>query len=449
MLLPFLSRFKDPANVRDAFILLAVFLMPWQARLIFRVGDLGGVPWEGGTLALSALECIILAALLCHLTIRLAGIDKGAVLSQTPPWARFWALFVLYAGISVFWSGTRSAALISFSHLFEGLAFAWLIWRSRLGMRTLLAAFLAGGTIDALFGLWQFLTQDTFASKWLGIAVHVPDAAGSVVVEAASGRWLRAYGLLPHPNVFGGFAAVAILAGFALMVSSTRRWERVLAVSALVPVSAALAVSLSRAAWIALAVGLMVCAARRKGWGTYARTAYGFSLMPLVLTLAVSAIMLGPILFARVQATGRLENLSLSDRALSIAQAVQLFSAHPMTGVGAGNMPPAAYAETTPQIDNPYSYQPAHLVPALIAAELGIVGLLLFLGFMVFWAWETLALFRAAREPLTQLLLAAPIIPIVIGLFDHWSLSLLPGILLTGFLLGLSLKSADAVVHSE
>ena len=101
----------------------------------------------------------------------------------------------------------------------------------------------------------------------------------------------------------------------------------------------------------------------------------------------------------------------------------------------------AAYAEAEPSLADAYGYQPAHFVPILVGAELGVFGVLLLLGAAWLWVMEVRTYRRLLAGPLAMAALMLPIIPIVASCFDHWPLTAYAGILLTGVLFGLSLKA--------
>ncbi|HNW21150.1 MAG TPA: O-antigen ligase family protein [Bacteroidales bacterium] len=49
------------------------------------------------------------------------------------------------------------------------------------------------------------------ANKFLGLANHFPYDPGTSVIEKSDGRFLRAYGLLPHPNILGVFLVIGFI----------------------------------------------------------------------------------------------------------------------------------------------------------------------------------------------------------------------------------------------
>jgi O-antigen ligase len=424
-------------SLEGGLVLLAAMLLPWQARYIKRVGDLAGVPWEQGTVSLFATEVVILVALLVHVVRRPPTVER----LESPWYLRLWALFLLFAGLSISWARVPTAALFTWVRLFEGFALAYLIWQSRLGLRTLAAALVVGNVPNALLGVWQFLAQSAFASTWLGVASHLPTEAGASVVETATGRFLRAYGLLPHPNLFGAFMAAALVLAVALALTAVtvRAWRSWTLLATLFLVG--LVVSFSRSAILAAGVTFLLAFWRRRSWGPVAQGYFRRSFAVLVIVTALLIMALGPIMTARTLGVGRLEGQSISERILSINQGVQLLWAHPELGVGLGNFQVAAYDETEPKLVDAYGYQPAHFVPILVGAELGVFGLFLLLGAVWLWAIEVRGYRPLLASPLESAALILPIIPIVAGCFDHWPLTAYAGILLTGVLFGLSLKA--------
>lgn len=426
-------------SLEDGLILLAVVLLPWQARYIKSVGDLAGASWEQGTVSLFATEVLILAILITHVVKQ-----RLAPSNLESPWhLRFWALFIIFAGLSIAWAREPATAFFTAIRLFEGFILAYLIWQSRLSLRVFAAAFVVGNIPNALIGVWQFLVQHTFASTWLGVAAHLPVEAGASVIETATGRYLRAYGLLSHPNLFGAFMTAAFIVAFSLALTSATKYLRRAWLILTILFVAGLAVSFSRSAILAAAVVFILAFSLRRAWEPEVKARFRRGLMILVLAAALLMLALGPLLATRATGIGRLEGRSISERILSINQGVQLFWIHPEIGVGIGNFQIAAYEEAEPRLIDAYSYQPAHLVPILVASELGLFGLFLLVGAVWLWVMRVRVYRRLLASPIESVALILPIIPIVAGCFDHWPLTTYAGILLTGVVFGLSLKAEE------
>ena len=130
----------------------------------------------------------------------------------------------------------------------------------------------------------------------------------------------------------------------------------------------------------------------------------------------------------RVEGGTRLENLSLDQREVYFQQAKILIAKNPIIGTGLGN-----YIESLAKLkpsDQAWTYQPVHNVLLLIWAELGIFGLLIFVGFLVtlFWSY-------GRKNELAGALLFA-LLPML--LLDHWLWSLHFGLLFFALVIALA-----------
>jgi cytochrome c len=83
----------------------------------------------------------------------------------------------------------------------------------------------AGMIIQGAVGVPQFLFGHTLGLEWLGETVADAASPGVSVVMTGVQRWLRAYGLTPHPNILGGLlmAGLLIVAGYYLTQPGRRR----------------------------------------------------------------------------------------------------------------------------------------------------------------------------------------------------------------------------------
>lgn len=425
------------ARWRDRLTLLLLALLPWQARWIGNPRELLGVPWEQGTASVFALELLTLAALLCHAAASGRGEEPRPA---APRWLKLAGLIPLWAFVSILWAGDRAAASFTAMHLFHGYALACLLLVSRVRLAQALAAFAGGAAASAALGLWQSFAQADFASTWLGVSAHPVQDPGTSVIGTAGGRHLRAYGSLPHPNILGGYAAAGLVAAFALASEEgrLRRWMPAFAAV----LSAGLVASFSRSGWlaalVALAVGALMpravdAAARRRLLPTFAAAA--------VTALLVTAVSL-PAVTSRVTGQGRLEAKSVDERSSAFLDGLSVVRADPAAGTGVGNYLPIANG-LFGSLSDPYAVQPPHVVPLLVAAELGFLGLAVLVGALAAWWSDAAWLLRRARSPRVALAAALPIVLLVVSCFDHYPYDLFAGMTLVGALFGLFLKAGE------
>ncbi|OGL72477.1 hypothetical protein A3C96_01060 [Candidatus Uhrbacteria bacterium RIFCSPHIGHO2_02_FULL_60_10] len=373
-----------------------VAFAPSGTRFIWRTGFIDGHAVEPGTISLFAMQLVALAfAVLVFFTRKIEEWE--------PFWRRTEVMAALtltsFAGLSAVLARDSTAALSSWLSLALGVAVFLAILMYRPETHETLALFAGSGIFQSGFGIWQFLAQEVAASKWLGIATHTASQAGAFVIETSSGRWLRAYGLLPHPNVYGLIVALGLLAAVGLAghraarlsfersvtppgLTPWQRWRFWARTSPLrfyvllPPLAVGLVFSFSRSAFVALLTGAIWLAFA--AYGSSAALAVRRVAVPCAATVAATLLIFGLIyaepLRIRTVAEGRLEEQSIADRFMQVSDAAGLFFEQPLWGVGPGQMPLRVRADldTSRQW---WRYDYAHNLPLLIAAETGIIGL--------------------------------------------------------------------------
>ncbi len=427
---------------RDRILLVLIALLPWQARYLKESASLFGLPWEQGNASLYALEILLALALVCHLLAVATRCEPRK--AGSPLWLDLAALIPLYAFITVFWAYDTTGALFTLIHLCEGYIFAYLIWNSGLTLARGLSAFVLGTAASCALGLWQYLTQTSFASSWLGVAAHAPQDPGVAVVETAGGRFLRAYGSLPHPNILGGYAAAGLTAAIALTAQARR--ARPALYAAVFLLAAGLIATFSRSAWIAAAAALIALLFFPRATSSKeTRKALAPALIAALAGIAFVAAFSAPLLFARLSAHGRLEAKSIAERESSLSDGMEMTLRYFATGVGIGNYMPTAFLSLGVP-DDPSTVQPPHFVPLLVGAELGFFGLALLIGFVFVWWFSAVWLLRRSTSPIIAAAAILPLVVIAVSCFDHYAFDLLTGTLLTGTLFGFFLKAGEESV---
>ncbi|MCB0031187.1 MAG: O-antigen ligase family protein, partial [Anaerolineales bacterium] len=266
----------------------------------------------------------------------------------------------------------------------------------------------------------QFWRQDDLGLYWLGEVDLNRYPGGGSILAVGEQFWLRAYGLTNHPNLLGGFLALAIL----LLLGGSLRPGRLawpLRLGLLLG-CAALVLSFSRAAWLGLLAGFLFLAlllGSRAAW----RQQYGRSLLLGAAFCCVGGLLaLIPtreLLFTRLQPTvNEFETRSLSERDALQAAAWVAYGAAPWTGVGAGN----GTVAVAPLIGEQAAVapQPVHQVPLLLLLELGPAGAALWLLLMILPPGYTLYLCWRQPERVTPWLLALSAALLAYGLIDFY-----------------------------
>jgi len=441
-------------------IYLFIFLLPWQTRLILRERNLNGY-WEYGTISIYATE--ILLGLIFLLTAVWWTINKlksqNSKLETKSQISKLFHLtfsfFIVYSFLSIFWSDSRGVALQAWARLAEGVGLFLLLRVVKFDMQKLIWSFIFSALVQAGLGVWQFLTQSTFACKWLGMAFHDPIESGTFVVETALRRWLRAYGSLPHPNMLAGFLAVGLLLSVWLYQKIGYSFKKLLLPVIFSILTLGFLTTFSKSAmiafilvmillWIVLFLGRLwpstgsgyklfpERAQRVEEFGEKKITFLKFTLIFLAIAVIFGAVFWEPV-STRLVGRDRLEIKSTEQRLIYASQAWQLIKKRPFMGVGLGNYTLAVHNEIDPNIKS-WGYQPVHNIYLLVLAELGIIGFIFFVS--LFFCFSVL-LFRQFKNFTPMIFLSIVFLIMMVGLFDHYFWTLYFGVMLFWF--GLSL----------
>lgn len=335
-------------------------------------------------------------------------------------------------------------ALYSATRWLFAAGVCWALARAEIRQRRLVAVLVLVLIVHAVIGVAQVLKQTPLGLS--GEMALSPGAEGASVVTIGTHRWLRAYGLTFHPNVLGGYLAVSLVLALPLL-------DRLLWRLAWGILFFGMLATFSRSA--GLATGLCVPASVLWLWRhqPHLRRGLGITLAGAVCIALVAGWVWRDRLSTRLgvvpvevsssprSATAILERLSrdVADRVQMNRFALGVTAAHPLVGIGAGNMP-LAFMSVGRRADY------VHNVPLLLAAEVGIFGALI-------WLWLLIgagALLRNAQprpDPWLVVAVAAFVELQIIALFDCYPWSLNAGRMLTATVLAMILSSSagDAV----
>jgi len=205
-----------------------LFLLPWQTIWIYKEGILNGVKWQYGTLGFYATEillwlCAVLFLIWYLKKIKLRVTSYELRITKEKIFLASLLIFLLYALASKYWALDMLVAEQSSLRLMEATILFLLILVGPLNFRESTIYFIAGAAVQSLLGIWQFLTQTTFAYKWLGLASHPVFEAGTSIISNTDGRWLRAYGAFPHPNILGGYLVISLILTTLLFLKSDKQ----------------------------------------------------------------------------------------------------------------------------------------------------------------------------------------------------------------------------------
>lgn len=338
---------------------------------------------------------------------------------------KYWYLvvFIVYLFLTSLIAQNSGAAIYKLIKLLELASLSLYVAKNSvsrslalpLGLAVIYSSLLALGQFlkqGSLGGLFWFLGERSFSAGTPGIAL----------AQVADNFFLRPYGTFSHPNSLSGFLLVALILvwGFGQKLPT---WFKI--VVSLLGILA-IVLSFSLAVWVVgLGLGSLVISYKQSLWLRHWLLVQKKGKVPLVFSLLACWVVLGLVLvFFWPAATDQTisERISLSRASLAMV------SQSPLWGVGPNNFIPSL-----PRLMNStgvYLLQPVHNIYLLVVSETGMVGLIIFLWF----------LFLSVKKSLLahELWLIISIVSILLlGLFDHYWLTLQQNMLLGAIAFGL------------
>jgi O-antigen ligase len=239
------------------------------------------------------------------------------------------------------------------------------------------------------------------------------------VIQSGDVRWLRPYGLMPHPNIYAGVITIGVFAAIsAFFMEGKYRWigMGVFTFGFLI-----LLLTFSRGAWLGFAAGALFAVPfviHQSDFWKKILPAIGLAVIVGLLFIVIYR----PLLLSRAGIGEEgIELRSVSDRIVYNRIAQDAIGKYPLHGVGAGNFPWYASVYIFYNTDYDLRGNSVHNIYLGILSELGIIGFGLFVLNTVS---GMLAVVRQ-RDTERIALLAGVVALAVIGLVDHYPLTLI------------------------
>ncbi len=217
----------------------------------------------------------------------------------------------------------------------------------------------------------------------------------------------RAHGTLTHYMTYSGVLMLVACAGFARLLfgNGDRLWTALVMPAVLV----ALAITLTRNAWVGTAVGIAVLLSLKDK--------RLLALLPVGIALVVLAAPAG--VTSRIYSIFDPASPTNRDRVAMLRYGSEMVRDHPLTGVGP-DMVKEVYADYKDEMAvQPINFH-LHNVPMQIAAERGLPALAIWLAFIVLVTRDLLQKLRVSKHPsLAAGGLAAIAAMLSAGLFEY------------------------------
>lgn len=420
---------KNP-NFSTIFLLATLFLIPIQTRILY-FSDKAYIDWYFN----------YHLAFFVYLTDLLLILYFTAWIVEHKHFPRFHKYGVLVIAI-LFWSLLTlfhvkriDLGIYNFLKLVELLCFTSiipLILREKRMFHTALWLILVAGIFQAGLALGQFHVKHDLGFNILGEHVPALGTPGLATLDINGEKIIRAYGTMPHPNILAGFLLLPLTIGLYFVSHETDNKKRLILAIFLMLITWGLFLTFSRIAWI----GALII------YGSYLTYLFQVKLKKqlilIVFTLVVSCGTLGLVYTDYIVSRGTnvSESQAVADRQTFNQRGLELVAQSPVWGTGIGDLVVALQDRYELE---PWQYQLPHNIYILIAAETGIVGLILFLLLFFYILRSTWNL----KSMLTFSFLALVIIFLIMGNFDHYFLTIQQGRLTFFATLGLLLATKN------
>jgi putative inorganic carbon (HCO3(-)) transporter len=360
-----------------AILVLALARLPWLLPILV----LASVPLRfpvriGGSFynSFALLHAVVTAATLI-LIWKIFHRDRRS--RELGPIAWPLAAFIAWSAFSLIWSidirrGSTDldAVLLPFTLL--AVALARVPWSRRL-LLALLAQLVVMALGFAVVGVYQYETRDIFWNP-------------KVINSNAYAPFFRVNSVFWDPSIYGRFLVLAILACLVVVVTRVGSPWAGAATAAIVALWIGLALSFSQSSFTALIAG--VAAASLVAWRK--RAAKPLALLLLII-VPVSVVTSQAFAHGSDGVKNDLSSLT-STRSTLVRNGIRVAADHPIIGVGNGGFR-RAYADLAGLSRRHLRKATSHTTPVTVAAEEGVIGLLLFLWLLTA---SFLATFRRA-----------------------------------------------------
>lgn len=288
-------------------------------------------------------------------------------------------------------------------------------------IKKLLYSFVFSVSVSAFIGILQYGFGESVGLGFLGEPNISKNALGVAKISLFSDNFLRIYGTFSHPNILAGYLVFAMFFTMYLLKKSKNEMKVILGFVFGIEFLAFI-LTFSRSAFLALIIGMFFYYMFSKEKFSYKKLLLFFLLTVGILTLLnLNRTVIERLFFFSTE--------SFTERQVYFDISKNVMEDQPF-GVGAGNFSFVMQKYSDLKLE-PWQYQPVHNVFMLICNEIGVFGAIIFVFMFVYIILHLMNLldskdFLNNRRFLAVLLSLGSVI-FVIGIFDHYFISLYQG----------------------
>lgn len=329
-------------------------------------------------------------------------------------------LFVIFSALSLKNSSNLIIGGYQLAKLIEFVIFFFYLKNYaifRFGFTNSLFAIFYGGLFQAVIAIAQFFKQSNIGLWYLGESVFNLDINGVASFYNFYGeKIIRAYGTTPHSNILAAYLFLVIFAFYFIWFYKKISYDWLLFLGHLVAFWAFL-LTFARVAFFSIGANFFIRGfllftkfrefKNRKAWQLIICTA---------IVAVIFAMLYWPEVISRIQISSQEEAVQL--RNFYNKESLQAIN---WIGTGMGDFIDDLM-KRDPMLPH-YIYQPVHNIYLLINSEIGVLGILTFVLFLIFLVKDFVNRTKLERFHHYSLLLLCSSF-LFMGLFDHflWTL---------------------------
>ncbi len=341
----------------------------------------------------------------------------------------FW-FFLLIMIASVFFATDKILAILNLLRWTELFLIFLFLKNQLISKEEVIKMLLYALALQAILVVFQFIKQSWLGLKWIGEPDVNTNMFNVAKINLGTEKWLRAYGTFAHPNILSAFGIL----GLALVIRQTLFKQKKLVY--FLPVIIILFFSFSRTAWLAALIFILALFVLGEFKINWKLILLGIGIATFILFI----FNLGELVLVRLLTWN---NSAWGERAMLFKIGIKMVE-HNLLGVGLGNY--VLVMKNFVPLDFSYwLYQPVHNLYVLMAAEIGITGLGVFIGILGMLFKKLLKFTMSKEKALSKeakIFFALLTAISIMGLFDHYFFTNLAG----EFILIMVIYFADSVM---
>lgn len=322
----------------------------------------------------------------------------------------FLCLMILSFLISLFFSVNLMNSIFYILRFCEFFVVYLFVVNEIIDFRKVLMIFCSVMFVEAIIGISQYVLQESLGLRFFGEPVVNSSILGVAKVDFMNMKFLRSYGTFPHPNIFAGYLVFAIFSMMQFFKSSPK-----ISFFYLLVLLLALFLTFSRTGLVSLIIGVFV-------FSIFAfKKLDKLKLLKKILFIVMCAVFLLFILKAFPLFIDRINFIdaeSLRYRIIYLVTSFAMFFQNPF-GVGLGNFTDVMQNFSVLKL-SPWEIQPVHNIFVLMLSEVGIIGFIALVSFLVY-------LFIYSFNKKNPFFISICFMILILGSFDHYLFTLYQG----------------------